>query len=628
MSRLSAAIHASRRRVRREEGFTLIELMIALGVILVALIAMAYTVTSSLSNVAYARQRDAANSLADQTIEQMRALPFATIQSGLDNTDLATTTDPNIEQPGTNGCPAGWYCYKVTPSASQCPSGVPSYGERIPHGTNPAIAPLVPHQQTQTVGPTTYTVSVYVSYLCNKTTTNAFRVTAVVSWPNAEAHGAAPFVSTQSVFYSQSGGCIGSGTHPYAAPCQPYFYGTADVQNASIGIDGSIQGITLDPTVNPPASLDLPEFTSNMAVEQITSVTGVSTTSGATIDLSGSSPSEAGYARNTTDADSDPAQPGNTYSETSPYPATGPGATQVVASGTGNSLTLTPSGGDLFGSTSTTAASLSNACADSTGVNQTDSQPCGNAVGTQSGLMSAVLDLKPPGGDLGNTTLASLDASSGSFGFTKRDVTAQPGTCAGTSGDGCIHADAERTIGTLLVGTLPPAVASSAPPGWNGYLLQVTNFHDSAVAESGVGGGNPSVTSSGTISYWTGSGYATCTISSTCTQFVTTPTVDVSTNVTGVGTIEVVMGQTTWRVNTLTTTKNVPPAAPDVLPSCVAATTCTANESATSTSPVVGVMPYRVDFFQAGVLQANLANLTVNVDLGKLQAVTRYKPAN
>ena len=39
-------------------------------------------------------------------------------------------------------------------------SGVPGYGERIPHGTNANVVPLVPHQQSVTVGPTTYVISV------------------------------------------------------------------------------------------------------------------------------------------------------------------------------------------------------------------------------------------------------------------------------------------------------------------------------------------------------------------------------------------------------------------------------------------------------------------------------------
>jgi hypothetical protein len=35
-----------------------------------------------------------------------------------------------------------------------------------------------------------------------------------------------------------------------------------------------------------------------------------------------------------------------------------------------------------------------------------------------------------------------------------------------------------------------------------------------------------------------------------------------------------------------------------------------------------------VNFLIAGVIQSSLANLTVHVDLGVLQAITRYKPAS
>ena len=49
----------SRASLSNQEGFSLVELLVALGVILIALIAMVYTITVSMSNVAYARQRTA-----------------------------------------------------------------------------------------------------------------------------------------------------------------------------------------------------------------------------------------------------------------------------------------------------------------------------------------------------------------------------------------------------------------------------------------------------------------------------------------------------------------------------------------------------------------------------------------
>jgi type II secretory pathway pseudopilin PulG len=614
----------SRASLRNEEGFSLIELMVALGVILIAVIAMVYTITVSMSNVAYARQRDGANALADRTMEQMRALPFSVIQAGLDNTDLAATTDTNILKSGQSGCPAGAYCYPVTPSASQCPSGVPGYGERIPHGTNANVTPLVPHQTTQVVGPTTYQISTYISYLCNVMTSNTFRVTVIVSWSNAAVKGVSSRVTTQSIFYSQSGGCVGSQTHPFAAPCQPFFYSTADVQNGTIGIDGGVNDLApFDQKVNPPLTLDLPEFTSNLSIEQITAAQGVSTSSGVSLDMQASSPARAGYARDTTGADNDPAQPGQTYQQTSPNPKTGPAATAIATSAGGSSLTLTSSGGDTFGSTSTTAATVSDQCNDASGTSQTDAQACGNASAWQQGRLAAVLNLNAPGGSLGDATLASVDgASARSYGFTNRDVTQQPGTCVGTSGDGCIHAEATRSIGTFTVGGIPANVPG--PAGWNGSLIQVTNFADSTSSESGVAGSNPSATASGTLSYWNGAGYTTCTIGTNCPATFTTPRVTVVTAAGG-GSVQVMLQTATWTVNRATTTKNIPPPAPDTLPACVSANTCTANAAGTSTSPVSGSLRYFVNYIDTTT--TNLADLTISVDLGTLAATTRYKPA-
>src|SRR2546430_7766984 len=93
-------------RLAPEGGFTLVELMVALGVILLALLAMAYTATIGFSDIALARQRQGATGLANQTIEQIRALPFDVLKKGLSNADLTGGGDPNI----TGGCGAT-YCY-------------------------------------------------------------------------------------------------------------------------------------------------------------------------------------------------------------------------------------------------------------------------------------------------------------------------------------------------------------------------------------------------------------------------------------------------------------------------------------------------------------------------------------
>src|SRR5207247_11198162 len=94
-----AFLRRIRSRLRGEAGFTLIELMVAVGIMLVALLAMAYTATIGFSDIALARQRQGANGLADQAMEQIRGLPFDTIKKGLATWDVGT--DANIVTCGT-----------------------------------------------------------------------------------------------------------------------------------------------------------------------------------------------------------------------------------------------------------------------------------------------------------------------------------------------------------------------------------------------------------------------------------------------------------------------------------------------------------------------------------------------
>src|SRR4051794_6070369 len=89
MGFIAETLGRCRRRVREgdDAGFTVIELMVAVGVLLAAMVAMLSTISSAFVGVAMSRQRQAAANLADQAIEQARALPFNTLKNGLDNTD-------------------------------------------------------------------------------------------------------------------------------------------------------------------------------------------------------------------------------------------------------------------------------------------------------------------------------------------------------------------------------------------------------------------------------------------------------------------------------------------------------------------------------------------------------------
>src|SRR5438874_7220515 len=254
-----------RRRLAADEGFTLIELVIAMGVILTALLAMAYTATIGFSDIALARQRQGANGLADQAMEQIRGLPFDTIKKGLATWDVGT--DANIVTCGTVKCYNG-----ITPNETIPTSGYPA------PPSNPKITPLVPHVQTINVGTTAYTVSAYVTYYKNDTTqSSTYRAIVTVTWTSTARHGVSSRVENQSILYSGNG-CLSTATHPFAAPCQPFFYGTAASATGHVDVTGNLPSADLSR-----GSLWLADFSSTMQIEQVSAVQGNTQTSGVSV---------------------------------------------------------------------------------------------------------------------------------------------------------------------------------------------------------------------------------------------------------------------------------------------------------------------------------------------------------
>jgi len=67
--------------IGREEGFTLIELMIALLILSIGLVALAGLQISAIKGNAFSRRITTAVSVAEQTIEQIKSTPYNNIQS-------------------------------------------------------------------------------------------------------------------------------------------------------------------------------------------------------------------------------------------------------------------------------------------------------------------------------------------------------------------------------------------------------------------------------------------------------------------------------------------------------------------------------------------------------------------
>jgi type II secretory pathway pseudopilin PulG len=580
MSRLSGIIGRVRFRLHAEGGFTLIEVMMAVGVMAVTLLAMAYTSTIAFSDIGFARQRQGATGLANQAIEQARALPFDTLKKGLSSNDSTIASDPNITACGINKCFGG---------------------EQIPlsgYSAATVITPLVPHRTTIVIGPTTFTVSVYVTYYNNQTTANnTFRLTSIVTWANPQRRGVLAKVTTQTVAFSPAG-CLSTATHPFAAPCQPFLYSTASADEGHVDVSGTLEGVSLDH-----ASVWVQGFQSNLQIEQISAVSGTAQTSGASTQLLGDDENSLGRVSIASGADNDPAQSDLGYQT-----LTGPiqGSQSRSESGSGNTVTVTSSNGDTTASTSAVTASVSpaNLCPNVFGyTNETDNAPCGSSTTQQKGTSSLTVTLRS---GVGTATLATVGAASSlDVATTNRELI--------SGQDGKVRANVTRYLGTIDIGGLPDGlVPGKLPTGWNGYLVRLSGYTDSVQSEAGTSSTAPTVSRSGTISYWNGAGYTSCAIAA-CPATLPIPAVAVIDNTGGnTKTVNMVASVTVGITSTTQTFQTCSPACPNTRTS----------GKATSNSPLNGDI-----FYVAAFNGTTLADFDIKPNLGALLASTSYQVA-
>jgi type II secretory pathway pseudopilin PulG len=473
MSKMNRIIQITR-RANREEGLSLIELMVAIGILFIALLALARTATVAFTDVAVARQRQTGSQLANRLLEEVRGLPYETVLNGLDDADLAG--DPNIVNcGGTN-----WY-YLACPPAPDV--------EEIVH--NPGLAdegtsvPLVPHQGE--VGPpdfpSTFEWAVYVTEAADaQTEAGALRVTVRVTWTANQRGGLRNFAEARTLVYSPEG-CVDSATHPFSAPCQPYFYGNGSLGSGGVRTTGTLDGVSFDAV-----DVDLATQSSDAQMEQITHVEGSLNLPRAAFIVDGVETATDSTSVSSA-ADDDPSTGASEYSSGSVGPQA-PGSLSL--SGGSRELSVSIGGGMAGGSSSTTAANTTNTCN-----SQLDDLPCGYGSSLQAGAISETVDL---GTDTGTSALVSVGAA-GTQGTTYvRRL--QPGGSLGL-----VQETVQWVLPEIQLGGLPSGMETS-PPGWEGYWVALTGFSATATAEAGEGTVAPSVTiTGGTIRYWNGSGY-------------------------------------------------------------------------------------------------------------------------
>src|SRR5919202_189289 len=160
-------------RLRRDDGFALIELLVALTVLTVGILAVASAFTAGTASLRRASRETTAATLADTQMELYRALTYSAIQ--LDTTAEAATDT----------------AYKSDPALAGSPTKVLGSCATLPPECNPSRA---------VVGPDgfRYRIDTYIVYTTPTNGRQAKDVTVVVR--NASTPSALPFARVETLF--------------------------------------------------------------------------------------------------------------------------------------------------------------------------------------------------------------------------------------------------------------------------------------------------------------------------------------------------------------------------------------------------------------------------------------------
>lgn len=475
-----------------DEGFTLVELLVSMVLISGVLLSLVFVQVSGLKTVSVAKQRQQATALADQVMEELRALPYDTVRGGLRASDIVG--DANVVSV------SGVLHFK--------PSYTSAIDEQLVTSTQ-TVAPLYPHVQptsTTTLGHVKYDVRDYVTLAGADPTVSGYWLTVVASWTSGVTHGKTKSIALRSRYFSPTG-CLSTATHPFSGPCQAFLDATADTSLAGVVItpqDGSGLPILSGHDATQ-VTAELPSMNTQMQSEQTLSAQAKAVTSGVSwVDSSNNTTTSGGVAASAATS-TDPGS--GTFGPAVSNPVS-QSASSLTLTGSLASLLLGPASSDAGRASSTLAAASGQNCTSESGTPLAGGQACGAALMTPAGTLSAQLKV------FGRTeNIASIAApSSTDYAFSGRFLTGSGSVCASAATPGCAHSGAVHSLGNVTIGDLMSG--SSGPAGFSS-MVTVSGYQVQASSESGVGtSATPgTATRSGTLSYWNGTGYTSVSLS-------------------------------------------------------------------------------------------------------------------
>lgn len=203
-----------------DKGLTLIEVMIAVMILMLAMAALGLVMTRAFAAVALGRQSQQATNLADAVIAQDEATAWTTIEDGLLSTDATLTGDEGATSnivPGASG-----YCFEGLPVIVEGTAGTGCSGTSstwynlpalascassvAPNVSNPVLASggnyYLVHQECVSMNGTNYEIGVYPSQVGSASPSVAVQITVAVSWGTAASSNGTMSHVTESAIFS------------------------------------------------------------------------------------------------------------------------------------------------------------------------------------------------------------------------------------------------------------------------------------------------------------------------------------------------------------------------------------------------------------------------------------------
>ncbi len=539
------------RRRTHDEGFTLIELIVAMLVLAIVLLSIITIQARALTTVAEANARQQATTFANEAMEQLRAVPWNVLKRGMASNYLAASGGDSHVGSDVLTVDGVTVALEVAAAGSADQDldspWPPLFDETGSHA----------HVEEDPAGSgRQYTVYAYVTEDLTGLD-DAVGLAVVVEWTSRE-DGDVDQTVLWSTAYAPSGGCGDLNNAPFLASCQASFYGSA--QSATVSttvsaaeyVDSSVGG-DQDPVPVVPGSsfytftVSTASTSSRISSLQFTDIDANAQYGGIVWDDDDSStqPTVEGWeegfenyslraSNDTVSTDAAPANPTDIYTS-------GSNTSEDFNSFWGGVELEARSDDSRDG---VLDASTTDACDVGVGAAQVPAgQPCASAQLDDASSYGAFVLMEFGGEMIRLSRVRQESGSSVSNTFAGRFVEATAGNgdsgCQLLGGSGCVSAGFNGTLGDVSIGAVIGDTwdGGAAPDG----LVTVSNYTEVGMVDRGYQqpASTPTLSRTATIQFWNGAGYSTANLS---TYSSDTHTIGSATWTNSRATVEVVDG--------------------------------------------------------------------------------------